>query len=469
VGRYRYTVLFLVQDFVLSYGAWLVFWIIRKTSIETDLTWAPYHWTWDLFVKAGITAVCWLGVYWVAGLYRMPHRRSRLKDTTLLLQFTAVGVLGVAFFTFLNDPLPGFDTLRLMVIDYFLVQFGAVWLVRMVAATVMKRLMIRGRIGFNTLIVGCGEVAHNLLNELKDPRRAPGFRIRGYVRIPECNPNLFLGRLKRLGDLEHLAEVIRKRRIEEVIIALDKKEQNRFLDILRATKGTPAKLNVVPDMYDLLVGNVKLSNVYGSPLVEVSPHLMPPWQAFAKRAIDIAASALALIVLAPIMLVIAIVVKLDSKGPVFYTQERIGKGGKPFRIIKFRSMRTDAEQGTPRLSSDRDPRITRVGAFLRKSHFDEFPQFWNVLRGDMSLVGPRPERQFFIDQIMARAPEYAHLQKVRPGVTSWGQVKYGYAENVDQMVERLKYDLIYIENMSLSLDIKIMLYTLLRMIEGDGK
>jgi exopolysaccharide biosynthesis polyprenyl glycosylphosphotransferase len=196
---------------------------------------------------------------------------------------------------------------------------------------------------------------------------------------------------------------------------------------------------------------------------------MPQWQWVIKRAMDWIASVLALILLAPVFLVIALLVWFTSSGGAFYRQERIGLHGKPFQIIKFRTMYEDAEARGPQLSSEDDPRITPVGRFLRKSRFDELPQFYNVLRGDMALVGPRPERAHFIEKITERAPHYRHLSKVRPGITSWGQVKYGYAENVDQMIARLRFDLIYIENMSIALDLKILAYTVLTVLKGRGK
>ena len=197
--------------------------------------------------------------------------------------------------------------------------------------------------------------------------------------------------------------------------------------------------------------------------------IMPAWQFSIKRVVDILASLFALMILSPVILTLMILVKISSPGGIFFTQERIGKKGRPFRIIKFRTMVKDAEKDGPQLSSASDARITPIGKFLRKTRLDEIPQFFNVLKGEMALVGPRPERQFYIDKIMERAPHYKHLQKVRPGITSWGQVKYGYAENVDQMVQRLKYDLLYIENMSLAVDIKILLYTILIVLKGDGK
>lgn len=196
---------------------------------------------------------------------------------------------------------------------------------------------------------------------------------------------------------------------------------------------------------------------------------MPIWQANIKRLVDIFGSSVAIILLAPVYLITAIGVKFSSKGPIFYSHERIGRYGNPFMIYKFRSMKQNSEQNGPALSSDNDPRITKFGKFMRKSRLDELPQFYNVIIGDMSLVGPRPERQFFIDKIVEVAPHYIHLLKVRPGITSWGQVKFGYAENVDEMVERLKYDIIYIENMSLYIDLKIIIYTVKIILKLEGK
>ena len=222
-------------------------------------------------------------------------------------------------------------------------------------------------------------------------------------------------------------------------------------------------------MYDILAGTVKMTSIFGSPLIIINPSLMPVWQQSMKRILDILVSLFFLMLLSPAYVLTAIIIKVSSRGPIFFIQERIGLHGNPFTIYKFRSMFVGAEKGTPMLSSDNDNRITPFGKFMRGIRLDEIPQFYNVLIGDMSLVGPRPERQFFIDQILQRAPHYRHLHKVRPGITSWGQVKYGYAENVEEMIHRLKYDIIYIENMSLSLDFKILFYTIKTVLQRSGK
>ena len=228
-------------------------------------------------------------------------------------------------------------------------------------------------------------------------------------------------------------------------------------------------IKITPDARDIIVGSIKQDNIFHSTLIVINNRLMPEWQYSLKRLFDIVISILAMVLLSPVYLITAIIVKTTSPGPVFYAQERIGYLGRPFKMHKFRSMYVDAEQAGPALSKDDDPRITPFGRFMRKVRLDEIPQFYNVLRGTMSLVGPRPERQYYIDQIVRRAPEYQLLQRVKPGITSWGQVKYGYASSVDEMVERLRYDLLYLDNMSLTTDLKIMVYTAKIILQGRGK
>jgi exopolysaccharide biosynthesis polyprenyl glycosylphosphotransferase len=239
--------------------------------------------------------------------------------------------------------------------------------------------------------------------------------------------------------------------------------------LIASIQGKGVRIKIIPDMYDFLSGSLKLNNLFGALLLEIPSDEMPPWQNSMKRLLDISISLISILLLIPFYVLIAILIKQNSKGPIFFLQERIGKNGTPFKIIKFRTMFVNAESNGPQLSSTNDSRITPIGKFLRKTRIDEFPQFVNVLKGDMSLVGPRPERQFFINQIVEKEPHYLQLTSVRPGITSWGQVKFGYAENVNEMIRRMKYDLLYLKNRSLSLDFKIMFYTLITILKAKGK
>ncbi len=239
------------------------------------------------------------------------------------------------------------------------------------------------------------------------------------------------------------------------------------LFLLEDVKNT--RISIIADIHKYLIGTIRVNHSFDIPLLDINQALMPEWQANLKRISDVIFASIILIVGMPFFIIVACIIKFTSKGNILFKQERIGKDGLPFNIYKFRSMYSDAEKDGPALSKSGDSRITPFGKFLRKTRIDEFPQFYNVLIGDMSLVGPRPERQFYIDQIVKIAPHYKHLNKVRPGITSLGQVKYGYAQNVSEMVERLKYDILYIENMSFAMDLRILLYTMLVMAQGRGK
>lgn len=458
--------LYLFTDFTVTFIVWLVFVYWRREVLE-----GRGHLDQQQFINATVIGIYWLILYAIAGLYGNPFRRSRLQEIIQVFKYSLIGVLIIFFLIFLDDPIPPSNPSiqRVLLTIYLGLQFGAVTLLRFILTTRTQIRIRRRKLTFPTLLVGCQKQAWRIYQELENMRRPLGYDFRGFVSLPGHDDNCLNGKLKHFGPVDRLEEVIQNRRIEEVIIALEPEEADQVGRIIERCEHTTAHIKVVPGVYDYIVGSVKSSHILGAPLIEIFPSIMKPWERVGKRGFDLMMSGSMLLLLAPLYATLALMIRFDSPGPIFFRQERIGKGGKPFKIIKLRSMYIDAEKTGPALSSDQDPRITPVGRWLRKLRLDELPQFWNVLRGDMSIVGPRPERQFYIDQIVALAPHYRHLHKVKPGITSWGQVKYGYASSVDEMVERLKFDILYIENMSLALDIKIILYTVIVIIEGRGK
>jgi exopolysaccharide biosynthesis polyprenyl glycosylphosphotransferase len=467
MNRRRLSILYAVFDLLSSAGAWLLFcFILNKAgkSGGSDLVLTS-----EIILKGAVViSISWVFLYAITGFYVYSLKRSRLAELTYSLAVTIPGVF-ILFLVLLSKGIIKQNSAIIYLLELlFFLQFFLTYVPRVLITSSTARKVHKGLIGYSTLIVGSNGKAFDIYKKIKEEKIPGGNILSGYVSTRDNDSGPLKGYLPYLGQTNALNQIISDFKIEEVIIAIEGDEYDTIGAIIGKLEYNEITIKAIPSLKDILTGRVEQTAIFGTPLLEISNRLMPVWQANIKQIMDYALSFIFLIVLSPVIMLLSLLIKLSGKGPVIFSQERIGKNGKPFTIYKFRSMNADAETGEPMLSGVNDKRITGIGRFMRKHRFDEIPNLMNVLKGEMSLVGPRPEREFFINQIVRSAPHYRMLHKVKPGITSWGQVKFGYASNVDQMIERLEYDLLYLENMSLLIDLKIMIYTLLIILKGKG-
>ncbi len=471
MNRKLQTFKYILADYLSATIAWALFFIYRKYSYSPfdgnlrEVILNDNNFYYGLLV----IPVLWILFYFFLGNYKAIYRKSRIRELGLTFISSLIGVSLLFFAIIIDDYVHSYKELYKFAFVLFSMHFSLTALFRLILTTITVRKIHSGAMGFKTLIVGGNGKATSIYLDITNQHISSGNKFVGFVHVNQADEYKLSQYLHHYGHYSTMQEIIDNEKIEEVIIAIDPSEHAKINSIITALQNSKVIIKIIPDMYDIVLGSVKMTAIFQAPLIQIYPDIMPYWQIIIKRAMDISFSIIAIVLLSPLYLFTALGVYFTSKGPIFYSQERIGINGKPFKMLKFRTMVQQAEENGPQLSSENDPRITPFGRFMRKVRLDEIPQFFTVIKGDMSIVGYRPERQFFIDQIVKVAPHYKLLLKIKPGITSWGQVKYGYAENVDEMVERLKYDILYLENMSISVDLKILFYTIIIVLTGRGK
>ena len=456
---------YILSDFISASVAWLLFNILRYEVFAIDegadslLDYLQYP---GVLGGQVVIPLFWLVLYYFSGYYNKPFGKSCLTELFSTFITVLIGTVFVFFALLLDDIPRSIDIYYKLFFGMFGLQFFITYIPRLLITQSGMRKIKNREWAMKVLIIGAGGKAVRIAHDLY----RLGYDICGFVSEDERTP-VKADRNQVLGTVEDIPVLMEKENVDEIVLAVESKNNKALLGILYSLYRYKRPIKVLADRFNML-SKIQLRTIRGIPLVDVTDNNFSPAEQNIKLFLDKVCSVVALLLLSPLFAYIAWRVKKDSPGPVFFRQERIGYLGQPFWMYKFRTMYVNAEENGPSLSSEDDLRVTPFGSIMRKYRLDELPQFWNVLKGDMSLVGPRPERKYFIDEIVKTAPYYYLLHNVRPGITSLGMVKYGYAASVDKMVERMEYDILYYENMSLTLDLTILIYTVKTVITGKG-
>lgn len=473
ISAKRQRLKYILTDWVTANIAFTLFNVVRFIVLRKGDTFESF-WRFVTVEKLEweqlVIPLAMLGVYWLSGYYNNPFEKSRVQEFITTLLSSVFNTLFIYLALLTNDQVEFAYTNYMLLLLIFTTLFLLTYSARLFITSRAIRNFRKQSWHYPTLIIGTRDSAERTAEKLNRSHATIRYEIAGYVRPPWESADSETDNDDRLPQIafSDIKEACVRLNIKQVILAFDEQQVERDLGLLYKLFDLNIPVKIEPDTLAYVTSGIHLQDIFGEPYVDLtSPHISESSKNI-KRLIDVIASIVALTILSVPMAIIAVFVKRGSPGPVIFSQERIGYSRRPFNIYKFRSMRVDAELTGPMLSSHDDTRVTKIGKVLRKYRLDELPQFWNVLKGDMSLVGPRPERAYFIEKIVQQAPYYTLIHQVRPGITSWGVVKYGYASTVEQMVRRTRYDLIYLANMSTAVDLKILIYTIKTVFTGRG-
>lgn len=464
--RYNEVIFTSLLDFLILLASWFVFHWYHSDELNMILKDAGLN-----FVNTGVfVSIYWMFIFVVMGLYKKLYLVSRLDEFMTVVKATSIGVLFLFFIGLIGDTI-SVEEQKALTIFYWSVTLVLIAFNRFLIRTIQRFYARRGKGLHKTVIIGTGDAAKTAYDDLIR-NKTLGMQVLGFIQVNGKIPDERSGILpdEVIGHLDEIRSIIDQHQIQDVLVALEPERRRDLVSVISKVDFPDVTLKLLPDFYQLVSGLNKTNQIFGMPLVEVSPEPMPLWERAAKRLLDILVSILALVVSIPFVIIVSVLIRINSEGPAIFKQTRVGKNGKAFTILKFRTMFMNAEDKTgPTWAKENDPRITKVGYWLRKLRLDEIPQFLNVLKGDMSLVGPRPERPHFVKQFSQQIPLYTRRLRVRPGITGWAQVKWKYGGSLDTVREKTKYDLFYIENISLKMDAKILINTVLTILKGKGQ